>query len=206
MIGGVLLPGDPNSPARDAIFDLPPAAAPQSDIEAGVIMTRLDVRIAPTATVGEVNAALIRVGAEIVSMSRGFLALTIAVPRQSTVEALQALALTLGSAPGVDAALLAVTSSEDDLPSASAANIDHQLLPTRFPAAWNARTLVVDPDTSACRQPRVPVLVGDSFVRPAPILSDIGFSFVTFNHEIPNSPSIPAGTKAWTASTGTLSR
>ena len=65
VIGGVLLPGDPNSLAKDAIFDLPPVAAPQSDIEAGIIMTRLDVRVAPTATVGEVNAALARVSGEI---------------------------------------------------------------------------------------------------------------------------------------------
>ena len=83
VIGGVLLPGDPNSPARDAIFDLPPVAAPQSDIEAGGHRrARLDVQVASTATVGEVNAALTRVGAEIVSMSRGFLAMTIVVPRQ----------------------------------------------------------------------------------------------------------------------------
>ena len=40
--------------------------------------------------------------------------------------------------------------------------------------------------TSECRQPRVPVLVGDSSVRPALDPPDIGFPFVTFNHEIPN--------------------
>ena len=64
--------GRPDSLAKDAIFDLPPVAAPQSDIEVGIIMTRLDVRVAPTATVGEVNAALTRVGARSCRCREGF--------------------------------------------------------------------------------------------------------------------------------------
>src|SRR5687768_1574937 len=54
-LGSGLLPGTPSTLATDAIFDLPAVAAPDSEIEAGVIMTRLDVRLSPTATVGEVN-------------------------------------------------------------------------------------------------------------------------------------------------------
>ena len=40
--------------------------------------------------------------------------------------------------------------------------MDHQLLADALtPAAWNARNLVVDPDTGACRQAwGSPVLVG----------------------------------------------
>ena len=193
VLQGSQLQGHPNAPAIDAIVDRPPVGVDPGEIEAGVIMTRLDVRLAPSATVGEVNAALGQVGGEIASMARGVLAMTIAVPRQPSIETLKALVETLESAPGIGSVSLAVTSAEDQLPSVNAATIDHQLLPTRFPAAWNARSLVIDPATGQCRQPLVPVLVADKFVSPAPLVHDIGFSFLTFSHEIPNFTSSPPG-------------
>jgi hypothetical protein len=191
VLGGGLLQGNPNTPAIDAIFDLAPVAASEADIEAGVIMTRLDVRVAADASVGEVNAALMQLDAQIASMSRGYLSMTISIPRQPTLAALQAVAASLASAPGIDVALLAITGDDDELPSTDAPLFDPQLLATGFPAAWNARSLAVD-DLGGCRQPRVPVLVSDDFVRPAPPVRGINFSEVGFEHEIPHFlPSPP---------------
>jgi hypothetical protein len=186
VLGGILLPGHPGVLAKDAIFDVPPVAAPETEIQSGVIMTRLDVRLTPTATVGDVNSALTGINAQIASMSRGFLAITIAIPRQPNFDSLRALVATLEGAPGISAAMPATTSDEDELPGPPTTTKDHQLLPTRFPAAWNARSLVIDPATGGCRQPEVPVVIGDRFETPAPLVSDVDFSFVTFAHEIPN--------------------
>jgi hypothetical protein len=185
VLGDGLLPGSPNALANDALFDLPPVAAPQTDIEAGVIMTRLDLRLAPTATVGEVNSALTGIGARIASMSPGFLTLTIAVPRQASVEALQGLVATLETAPGIEYAGLAVTNAIDELPSENVSSLDPQLLPTRFPAAWNARNVVVN-STGQCRGSRVKILIGDHFRRPAPSVVDVGATLRDFLSEIPH--------------------
>jgi hypothetical protein len=192
---GVLLAGGPSALAIDSTFDLPPVGVDQSQIEAGVIMTRLDVRLSPIATVGQVNDVLAAVGGGVVSMSRGFVAVTISVPRQPTIQALQAIVDQLAAAPGVRFAKLAVVSSPDVLPTPHRITVDHHLLPTRFPAAWNVKSLVMDP-AGNCRQPRVPVLVGDKFVRPAPQVPDVdssgNFSFLNFSDEIPNfQPSPP---------------
>lgn len=56
--GSVLLAGPPSTPAPDALINLPPRGADPADIVNGVILTRLELRLAPDATVGQVNAAL----------------------------------------------------------------------------------------------------------------------------------------------------
>ena len=135
----------------------------------------------PAATVGEVNATLTRVGAEIVLDG----------PRLSgdddrrtaTDDHIEALAgtcpLTLeASSRNRVGARLAMTSSEDELPSASAANVDEQLLVARFPGAWNARNLVVDHGKGNCRQGRLPSGRG-RVRRPAPSIFGLDSQCVT---------------------------
>ena len=90
-----LLQGNPAVPAVNATVDLPPVGVGPNQIKDGLIMTRLDVWLAPGATVGEVNAALDLVRGRIVSMRPGLASFTIAVPLQSSLEALHILAQTL---------------------------------------------------------------------------------------------------------------
>ena len=167
--GGVLLRGDPSMPAVDAMVDTPPVGAARGDIQNGVILTRLDVRLRPGATVGEVNAALAQVGGGIVSMRRGYPAFTVAIPRPQNLDALKQVAQTLGAAPGIAFADIAHTSRPDILPpspagdAAARAQMAH-LLPTRFPAAWNASRLA----TQGCADRKVPVLVVDHFASNPP--------------------------------------
>jgi hypothetical protein len=191
ILGDGLLPGSVNALAKDAVFDVPPAPVQEIDIEGGVIMTRLDIWVAPAATVGEVNSALTQIGAQIASMSPGFLAMTIAVPRQANVEGLQALVATLEPAPGIEYAGLALANPTDELPSTNVSSLDPQLLPTRFPAAWNARNLIVN-SSEQCRVSRVKVLVGDHFRRPPPSITDVGADVRTFESEIPRFLLSPA--------------
>src|SRR5262249_26283052 len=129
-----------------------------------VIMTRLDVRFAPDATIGDINNALILVDGGIVSMSSGSPWVTIAIPQQSTVDALLQIADTLRSAPGILSVLLAREAEPQVLPTSVASFQDKHLLPTRFPAAWNAMQLA----TGGCETRKVPVFVVDNFIRPAP--------------------------------------
>ena len=182
VLEGVLLPGNPSSPVRAATFDMPPVRVPTAQIEHRIIMTRLDVRFAADATIGQINSALVGVDGGIVSMSQGSPVVTIAIPRPSSVAALQAIARTLSAAAGIDWAFLAREAALQVLPPSSSSIQDEQLLPTRFPAAWNAMQLA----TQDCAVRKVPVLVADDFIRPAP-LSHIGFAA-----QIPNFlPSPP---------------
>ena len=82
---GVLLSGDPGRLATAAMVEMPPVPADPSDVDNGIIMTRLDLHLRPTATVGEVNAALTMVGGGIVTMLPGFPAVTIAIPRPASI-------------------------------------------------------------------------------------------------------------------------
>ncbi|HXH28301.1 MAG TPA: hypothetical protein VNL37_04610, partial [Candidatus Polarisedimenticolia bacterium] len=137
QIVGVLLEGDPSSPALAATFDLDDAGADPNDVVNGVIMTRLDVRFDPQATVGEVNDALDLVDGGIVAMAQGEPFMSIAVPRFQTVEDLQNAAAMLEAAPGVAWAVVASEPQSQSLPGNPASMANRNLLPTRFPAAWN---------------------------------------------------------------------
>ena len=105
-------------------------------------MTRLDVRFAQDATVDQVNNALGSIGAGIVSMSQGFTSMTIGVPRQPSVDALQALVDQLNASPGVSRAKIADVINNEaifipadfDLPSMALQSAVH-LLPGRFPGS-----------------------------------------------------------------------
>jgi subtilase family protein len=158
---GVLLEGPADMLAVDATVDMPPVGVDESQIENGIIMSRLDVRFAPGATVGQVNAALALVQGGIVSMTQGLPFVTIAVPRAPTVPALEQVAHTLSGALGILWAFVGGESAPQVLPSLPSAFRDNHLLPTRFPAAWNAKQLAVQD----CEQRKVPVLVADNFTR-----------------------------------------
>ena len=72
------------APRRSEDSRGPGVGVDDSQIEDHVILTRLDPRLAPTATVAQLNAALRLVEGGIISMARGFAGLTVAVPRQRT--------------------------------------------------------------------------------------------------------------------------
>ena len=157
--GGVLLLGAPSTLAVNALISLPPVGVDQSQIENGVIKTRLDLRIAPDATVSQINAALESVGARIVTMQPNSLGITVSIPEQQSVAGLAGVAQALSAMPGIRLAWLARTPQPAALPfPATPGNItaSQHLLPSRFPAAWNARKLL-----DGCL--KVPVLIADHF-------------------------------------------
>jgi len=183
IIEGILLPGNASARMKDATFDLLPEVGVSADqIVNGVMMTRLVVRFAADATVGQVNAALVAINGGIIGMSKGQLALSIAVPRAASVDELNAAIATLEQMPGVRLAhlaqeLLPALSFFD--PNAEVYRTDptqsyaadtarmHQLLPSRFPAAWNAFGLAFDQNGN-CVSGQVPLLIADYFSRQPP--------------------------------------
>ncbi|HEY4211982.1 MAG TPA: hypothetical protein VGM84_10915 [Steroidobacteraceae bacterium] len=178
VANGVSLTGDPTTLAVDATSDIAPVGVPDSAAVNGVIMNRLDLRFASSATVGQVNQALGSVGAGIVSMSKGFQSVTIGVPLQSSVAGLQAYIDKLQASPGVVAVTLgreAQTLAIFKDPSQGGATDIGHLLPGRFPAAWNAAgTTFGDPQApdkeGACFHADgvSPMVVGDVFGSAVP--------------------------------------
>ena len=182
LLEGILLPGDPNALAVDALFNLPPVRVGQALIENGVITTRFDVRVTPAATVAQVNAALKNVSGGIVSMMQGIGAFTIAIPKQSTVDGLLAIAATLKGQPGIGFVELGrevrptVLPGGNGTPSADEFDLIAHLLPARFPAAWNVADGLVN--GSGCTQPKVPVIIPDFFgSMPSGFEEEIGGAF-----------------------------
>jgi hypothetical protein len=183
VIEGVLLTGSASQAARDASSDLLGTGAIGADIVNGVILNRLEVRFRFDATVGQVNAALLAVNGGIIGMQRGLTSFTIAVPRASSVDELRALTNVLSSQPGVVLAVLAQIGEPqivavDPIVTAELVTIRH-LLPSRFPAAWNA----VDVDLFAHTQGQCPIapiqiVVGDWFgAEPLPGFTDVVTGF-----------------------------
>src|SRR3954468_10030407 len=148
VLEGILLPGAASSLMKDATFDLLPAVGVSADqIVDGVAMTQLELFFSPDATVPQVNDALRRVNGGIVGMAKGLTTVTIAVPRAATVSALEATADTLKHLPGVQHAAvghlptpaIVFTQTPPDEPGfALSVGFMHYLVPSRFPAAWNA--------------------------------------------------------------------
>jgi hypothetical protein len=161
MLEGILLPGSPDALALTAITNRPPTPANDGDIQPGVILTRLEIYFARDATVADVNAVLSRFDAGIVSMLAGSTGLSVAVPRQSDLAALQLLADTVRTMHGVQFAAPGQPKEPlnifvgTDIPTA------RHLLPARLPAAWNANALLKE-----CGSNRVPILIPDYYGPP----------------------------------------
>ena len=190
---GVLLSGDPGRLATAAMVEMPPVPADPSDVDNGIIMTRLDLHLRPTATVGEVNAALTMVGGGIVTMLPGFPAVTIAIPRPASLADLAQVAETLNQAPGILRASLAREPRPAIVPSSDPDFLNEifYLTHTRFPAAWNAKVLL-----NGCEANKVPVWVVDYFGQPrSPEFGQAVFS--QFLQEIDQSIFVPIN--GWSA-------
>jgi hypothetical protein len=167
VLEGILLPGNPSARAVDATFDLAPIAVDASRIANGVIMTRLDLHLLPDATVADVNAALQGVDGGIVTMLRGFPALTIAIPAASDLAGLSRTVQVLRASRGVawtDLGRVAAPKRLPPSPAGDQINFDQlaHLLAAGFPAAWNVSSLATD----GCAARKVTVLVADTFGFP----------------------------------------
>lgn len=186
---GVLLTGDPVGNAIDALTTLPPSPADESDIDtSGLILTRLEAVIAPSATVAQVNNVLETTGTRIVCMANGIPMVTLKTPkldRRSSADSLAALleengafafafasfAVRPGTMAGGDA--LANFNGKILPGGAASGNIEH-LLALKMPAAWNVRDTVTTGQS-------LRVLVPDCYAS------------LTKHVEIPSQEFIPAG-------------
>ena len=154
---GVLLEGPPDTPASDALFDLPePFVAPE-DIEDGLILTRLNAVLSTGATVGDVNAALESIGGRIVGMETADPLLEVSVPRQTDEASMQSLADTLLQSAGITFAWVSREVSVEALPPSGPGAVDH-LTKARFTAAWNAKQVALGNCSS-----RVQVVIPDHY-------------------------------------------
>jgi hypothetical protein len=167
---GVLLQGDPSALAKDLVLDLAPVGVSPAQVQDGIILTRLDLFLDPAATVGQLNAALVHVQGSIVTMLHTIPSVTIAIPQPVDLDALAALAGVLNGMPGVALASLAHAPAAKQLPPSPAGdqiNLNQlaQLLPARFPAAWNASLLATKGfnNESPCAARKVSVLIADEY-------------------------------------------
>ncbi|HKQ14135.1 MAG TPA: hypothetical protein VJT80_11940 [Steroidobacteraceae bacterium] len=135
------------------------------DVSGNFLLTRMAVLFTPTATVGQVNAAARVVGAaSITSSESGSLFVTLEVPRQSSVAAMQTLAKTMRAQPGIALAWPGEMAKAAVLPAAPGgspvdiSSLTH-LRANRFPQAWNARQAI----GSDCLPHSVNVYVTDLF-------------------------------------------
>ncbi len=164
---GVLLDGDPGSPAQQALDELPPSPVPEADINNGLLTTRLIAILAPGATVGSVNTALEAINARVVSMTSGSPFLSLKVPAVADAGAAQALASALRSsgafiyaAPAHGVATDRITLAEPQR-SMPPDNVSH-LQYIRAYQAWNAKELAIANDDE------IPVIVPDSYASSIP--------------------------------------
>lgn len=102
---GQLLPGDKGLPIMKVSLV---RGAPRSERigEGGVMLDRLDATLSPTATVGEVNRALEKIGARVCKMDGPGIPYTVVlcIPPQKSVGAVQKLANRLAASSAVAAA------------------------------------------------------------------------------------------------------
>ena len=174
VLEGILLPGNASSLMKDLAFDLFPETGLSADqIVDGIAMTQLEVYFANSATVAQVNDALRGVNGGIVGMAKGLTTVTITVPRAASVAAIQATAETLSHLPGVDFASIGYmprpttifTPIASDQPAfSSAVEAVQHLVPSRFPAAYNAFPPDILTLDLHCTLPPVTVIVADLFL------------------------------------------
>lgn len=187
---GVLLDGQPLDRALDRLAPQGPFPADPADLLGTYLLTRLDVTLAPDATVAEVNAALAAVGGGITAMRPGMDTVTVAVPRQADEAGLRALAEVMASQPGISFAFAGQATQDRAAPPApadSAAQLQH-LQDARFLAAWNARAAAGD-----CTGNRVVVIVPDNYLKGDGRV--FASDFADFDGQVPGVPQTtqPAG-------------
>lgn len=161
-----LLAGDAAASAANTLPRQDAAGVAPQDIVQHRLLTRLYVVLDASATVAEFNAAAGVVGATAIATSRtGSPFLTLTVPRQAGIGALNRLARTLNAQPGIAFADAATEFKASVLPDfavpSGGSQFDH-LLAARFPGAWNFQGRVED-----CLPRVVPVIVVDKFGAPA---------------------------------------
>jgi beta-lactam-binding protein with PASTA domain len=148
------LPGDPTSSAMSAISDLagsPFVSSTSIDTDPGlgsITRGRLELMIQPSATVGQVNAAISSVNGTIITMVTGYAGIVVEFPDPGTIAALQSLANSLSSSPGIASANEITVNSF--APEALPAN-NPTMNPTLYdlaavsaPAVWNTAGLLTN--------------------------------------------------------------
>ncbi|MBK6740033.1 MAG: hypothetical protein IPG64_20425 [Haliea sp.] len=161
--------GSSTTPAIRAILNvkLPPVTS--ADINAdGLLLNRINVFFALTATVGEVNEVANAINGTIAYSRLNSTMVEFAIPRQSGQAALLTMAAQVEQRSGVASASTSWTEQIQELPRDNVGgllNADdfQQLLAARFPAAWNARALL-----AGCEARPVTILVTDKFASLAP--------------------------------------
>jgi hypothetical protein len=159
---GVLLPGEPDALAVDAIFDFDTGSG-VPDEEVGidadgfpVARTQFEIALFEDATVGQLNALLEGIGGRIVSMIEGVPFVIVQVPDPGSVAALDALVTQVELDSAVKFVNKGYFGEPDELPSnittdaADLALIDHHVA-VRAPAAWNARAALTGPTAAKPR-------------------------------------------------------
>ena len=121
------------------------AATPEGPVARGEI----GVRIAPRATVAQVNAALGSVGGTIAGAVAGSPQLAVTIPDPGSLAALEDLLDELRAEPGIERATLADMPATNELPTGFASPLSAtggealgHLVALRMPAAWNARRAI----------------------------------------------------------------
>ena len=148
----------------DQVISRAPLASSPDNIVDGVILTRLDVVLDPTATVGQVNAALEQIGAKIVTSQSGSPMVTVEVARQADASKLADIAAQLTQLPGIITAFTGKEAQTRAIPDFANASppVDNQsiafLQNSKFPAAWNAGGLLND-----CLANPVNLIIVDKF-------------------------------------------
>ena len=170
--------GSSDSPALavNALSATGPVAADSADQSGELLLTRLSVTLASDATIEQLNAAIVKVGATGIGYSKpGSPYLTLIVPRQDNGAKLVALAQLLQSQPGILFAAPGRQMSAFYLPMPAPASPQdsemRHLLTERFPAAWNAAFNATGQRLSTarnCSRPEATVIIVDFFqTRPA---------------------------------------
>ena len=147
---GILLPGDPDSLAVDATYDLSVnPGVPESEIEddpswGRIARSELEIGFIENATVREVNSLLQSINGRIVNMIEGVAIFVVRIPDTGSMPALENLIINVEASPIVRFVRRGLFPSPDALPdnyapdSADRSKI-HHLIAAHVPAAWNVR-------------------------------------------------------------------
>ena len=193
IVGDTLLPGTPGSQALEAVVAKAPVAAPPGERSAGLLLTRLDAVLKPTATVAEVNAALLASGARIQSSRVGSPFVTLRIPPVADLAAARALGAQLVASGAFAVAVPARQLSRSldparpvarEAPPSGITGLEH-LADTRIPAAWNVQEAIV-------AGPPVPILLPDAFYQ-ATVPPEIPPLFFSPGAGTPITDALPDG-------------